>query len=425
MAQKLGYHRDGEQLALTPYETEMRRRIFWQLLMHDNMAAAFSGITNQFNASQWDTKPPSNINDADLFPGSMEPVQPRQGPTEMIFVMVMCEVHEFHKCAHHENAADFEAAVMGQDLEGEADSSFRHQAMFEKMRTEVSNVDRKLKEIEEMYCDPSAGNVHMAALAIRPMFTKDFDKILVPMREQPEWGTEIFGPKDNLFKLMVTSNEHRAMVHETMHKVGFQWFMKNKFQLDFFAYLTGQLIIHTQGTLSDRGWECVRATYKDHPELFDVSQKPNLAQAQFTLRAWRAREVTYAKNGWPLETPTYIQQLRDLVPSGDGRSSGKASANVTPSVSMDGLHLTSPQQGQQPSQQMDTSMNSNVDGFMNMPAFTWDMFGDMMPNNSDQFSAAVFGGYGLGNMNMGNLGGMGGMGNMGNMGGNPNNMGGM
>ncbi len=415
MAQKLGYHRDGEQLMLTPYETEMRRRIFWQLLIHDNKAATFSGLTIQFNPSNWDTKPPININDADLFPGSTEPVQPRQGPTEMIFVMIMCQIYEFQKCAHQENAADFEAAVMGQDLEGEADSSLRHQAMFEKMRAEVTNLGRKLREIEEKYCDPSAGNVHLAAMAMRPMIMENFDKVLVPMREQPEWGTEIFGPKDNLFKLIVAGNEHRAAIYEQMSRGGFLWFMRMSFQLDYFAYLTGQLIIHTQGTLSVRGWECIRSVYKEHKELFDVSQKPYLVQAQFTLRAWRAREVSHAKNGWPLETPAYIQQLRELVPSGDGRSSGKTSANVTPSVSLDGLHLQPPPQSQPP-QQMDTNMNTSANGFVDMPAFNWDMFGDMMPNNSDQFSAAVFGGYGLGNMHMGN---------MGNMGGNMDNMGGM
>lgn len=92
MAQKLGYHRDGEQLSLTSFETEMRRRIFWQILMHGSKSAAFSGVNSQFTSIKWDTRKPSNPNDADLFQGSNAPAKPRPGPTEMIFVTVTCHI---------------------------------------------------------------------------------------------------------------------------------------------------------------------------------------------------------------------------------------------------------------------------------------------------------------------------------------------
>lgn len=68
VAQKMGYHRDGELLGLSPFETEMRRRIWWQIIMQDAKNAMVSGLSHALLPLHWDTKSPQNVNDADLFP---------------------------------------------------------------------------------------------------------------------------------------------------------------------------------------------------------------------------------------------------------------------------------------------------------------------------------------------------------------------
>ncbi|KAG5660910.1 hypothetical protein KAF25_002553, partial [Fusarium avenaceum] len=44
MAQKMGLHRDGETLGLPPFETEIRRRLWWQIYMLDARSAVQSGL---------------------------------------------------------------------------------------------------------------------------------------------------------------------------------------------------------------------------------------------------------------------------------------------------------------------------------------------------------------------------------------------
>ncbi|ATY65653.1 fungal specific transcription factor domain [Cordyceps militaris] len=402
LAQKMGYHHDGEKLGMTPYETEMRRRIWWQLYMHDFKLGMFSGLSQQssFNM-KWDTKVPSNLNDADLFPGSTEPVRPREGPTEMIFVMIMCQVFDFKRMSTTvDEEAELEAAILGQSDESEYDIA-KHQAMFNKYRARSRIIEEKLIETEEKYCDPSAGNAHIAARAFRPLMFKNMEEILVPMKDQPEWGTEIFGPKDNLFKVMVLGSEHRLSLYQGMNEAGFIWFMRITFSIDFFSFLTSQLCTHTRGTLADRGWNAVECTYQYHPELFDLSQKTRVAQTQLALKAWKAREASYLQAGWPLETPRFIQRLRELLPSSDCRSSTANSTTATPAMPMMGLEMS-----QQPIQ---TGMETDpfAGSFLDMPPMSWDMFGDLIPATSDQIPAALYGNYGLGNLNMNNLNGMG------------------
>ena len=387
IAQKMGYHRDGELLKLTPFEAEMRRRIWWQILMQDTKLAIISGLSHNVVQDVFDTKPPQNLNDADLFPESTEPVQPRDGPTEMAFILITTRLTSFmvSECSR----MGFESALLSQG----DDAPGTDHAVLEKYRAVARELESDLREIERRYIDASAGGIHTAALSIRPMIIQKLQEMLLPMNEQPEWGTEIFGRKDNLFKIVLMNNEHNTDAYERMSEYGFLWYVRLHFQLEVFAVLTGQLCQRPTGSLSDRGWSVVGKMYKWQPELFDMSQKQYASQAQFTLKAWKAREQAYMQLGRPLETPPFITRLRESLPTFDSRSSTTASG--TPSSSM---------QPQEPINDMDQFMG----GYLDVSALNFDMWADLgsanSTSNNNQMSAAFFGGFGLGNMS--NVGGM-------------------
>lgn len=411
----MGYHRDGELLGLDPFETEMRRRVWWQIVIQDSKFAMMSGFSQSILPLLWDTKLPLNVNDVDIFQGSTEPVVPREGPTEMAFCLLLNEIYKFKMATDSANDAPaFEAAVLGQDLDGNDDSSALHQATFQKFRLQVRQLEAKLIELERKYVDVNAGSVHRAAMTIRPMLTNKLSEMLVPIRDQPEWGTEIFGPKDNLFKVVIMGNEHKVDAFERLTGTGFLWFVKLHFQLDVFAVMTGQLCQRPTGSLSDRGWAVVERVYAHLPELFDMSQKQYSVQAQFTLKAWKIREKAFMQARQAIQTPQFILRLRELIPNYDSRSSMRSSA--TPPTTQQSQQQQS--QGQQKQQQLQRQplqfqpQSGDVDpflgGYLDMPAFNWDMFGDMVGNSGDQLSAAMFGGLAIGNTgtvnNMGNPG---------------------
>ncbi|KAI6784934.1 putative transcriptional regulatory protein-like protein [Emericellopsis cladophorae] len=383
IAQKMGYHRDGELLKLTPFETEMRRRIWWQILMQDTKLAITSGLSHSSVQDNFDTKQPQNLNDADLYPGSSEPVHSREGPTEMAFILVMNRLSVF--MISDSNRAGFESAVLCEGANEDGSASF-DPALLEKYRGVARELDADLREIERRYIDESAGAAHAAALNVRSMLVEKLHEMLRPMCEQPEWGTEIFSPKDNLFKTVLINNEHNTEMYERMAGYGFLWFVKMHFQLDVFAVLAGQLCRRPTGALSDRGWTVVEKHYKWLPELFDLSQKAHASQAQFTLKAWKAREKAFAQLGQLLPTPAYIERLRECISTPD-RSSTATSA-TPPASSM---------QGQQPMGDVD---NSFLGGYMDIPAMSWDMWGDSystasLGNPNQPLSAAFFGTYGM------------------------------
>lgn len=72
IGQRMGLHSDGKSLGLPIFEAEMRRRVWWQIVLLDNRNAQLSGLKNSVVANFFDTNIPANINDSDLNPNMSE-----------------------------------------------------------------------------------------------------------------------------------------------------------------------------------------------------------------------------------------------------------------------------------------------------------------------------------------------------------------
>lgn len=93
MAQALGLHRDGSHFDhLTPYEVEIRRRVWWAVCLLDMRASEDQGTELSTPSSSFDTKLPLNINDADIEPEKRQPLIERQPLTDMTFTIITFEV---------------------------------------------------------------------------------------------------------------------------------------------------------------------------------------------------------------------------------------------------------------------------------------------------------------------------------------------
>jgi hypothetical protein len=84
-AEKLGLHRDGALLGLSPLETEERRRLWWQLQHLDLGGAVRMGLTPMTLTAGWDVKMPSNIEDEDIQPGDSTMPRERKGLTSISY----------------------------------------------------------------------------------------------------------------------------------------------------------------------------------------------------------------------------------------------------------------------------------------------------------------------------------------------------
>ncbi|KAF5535890.1 hypothetical protein FMEXI_10622 [Fusarium mexicanum] len=72
-AQSIGLHRDGSKLGLSPFESEMRRRIWWYFQERDGRGAEDYGLQNPSTAATVHSVAlPRNLHDSDISPGMKE-----------------------------------------------------------------------------------------------------------------------------------------------------------------------------------------------------------------------------------------------------------------------------------------------------------------------------------------------------------------
>ena len=86
-AERLGIHRDGTFLGLSPAQTEERRRLWWQLQHLDLFLAIRSGLTPLTLMADWDVKLPLNIEDDDINLRMKNMPEERKGSTSMSYCL--------------------------------------------------------------------------------------------------------------------------------------------------------------------------------------------------------------------------------------------------------------------------------------------------------------------------------------------------
>lgn len=312
----MGLHRDGELLGLKPFETEMRRRLWWQIIMVDAKYAMMSGLSHTLLPRGWDTKIPKNISDEDLLPSATEPIHDKEGPTDMILVIT---VYKIAKNLIH--LPGLETILLINEMEATRGTSGPNKAKVAEYRKVVVQLNKELDELFASFSDPKPGSLHELARHLKNHLTGKLSTLAKPPAESKEWGTEVFDHTSNAFRLAVDTTSHAIEQYKMASFPGWDWFARLHFQLDIFAYLVGQLSYRTTGKLVDQAWQVVEDVYEYHPEFYETSQRMYYQLAHFIFKAWRKREeVLRRRLGQAPEVPRCVQKLRVLMPGSDDTS---------------------------------------------------------------------------------------------------------
>lgn len=92
LATRLGLHQDPSALGLAPFVAEMRRRLWWQIVILDVLTAEENDMDPALLESSFDTQMPSNVNDQDLDIAMTAPVTSTDRRTEMMFALQRIEI---------------------------------------------------------------------------------------------------------------------------------------------------------------------------------------------------------------------------------------------------------------------------------------------------------------------------------------------
>lgn len=144
IGQRMGLHRDGVDLKLPPFEIEIRRRLWWQIVILEARASEFSGVGQTIRDMKWTTKLPLNVNDSSLHPSMVELPNEQNGATEMIHCIIRYELGNF---------------MLTQGAKSTVDGSWQK---FQSSEIAVTYKEQAIRVAEELmeqeylkFCDPS------------------------------------------------------------------------------------------------------------------------------------------------------------------------------------------------------------------------------------------------------------------------------
>ncbi|CAI7623232.1 unnamed protein product [Penicillium glandicola] len=102
IAQRIGIHDESMYGKCSVLEAEMRRRLWWSLIIFDNRICEMSDYKTASLAPTWDCRIPLNVNDFELQPEMTTPPETINRPTETVFAVVRSELADFvrHSAFH-------------------------------------------------------------------------------------------------------------------------------------------------------------------------------------------------------------------------------------------------------------------------------------------------------------------------------------
>jgi hypothetical protein len=306
IAQSMGMERDGEVLGLRPFETELRRRIWWQLKLHDFRTAELCGLAKfrDLDLGPQSTKWPSNINDDQLHPGTSSIVSGTNELTDIVFVAFRCELTNF--------AAGRIATLRQQGTDPS-------QWNLDTPESNKSAPDEALQKLEEMietkylrYCDPSQPLHLLTMVAAR--YGINVAKFLThhPRRWTSKEQTPL-SERQFVWDVCIKLLEQHSMVQSTPLLRRFAWHAAYFQQCYAFIHVLDVLLDHPSEADAEKAWQLIGQTYEHTPSMVSDMRKPiNVAVGNLCLRAYSAREAA-VRDGIIHRTkpPTFILQLRE------------------------------------------------------------------------------------------------------------------
>ncbi|KAJ5721454.1 uncharacterized protein N7483_009388 [Penicillium malachiteum] len=131
MAQAMGLNREKTFGGLSPFEIEMRRRLWWHVYLLDSQSSELHSINTQIIEGEFDTEKPLNIDDSDISSDSTEIPHSRVGFTGMTFCLLRIEM-----IVHYRRSA-----LVGYRKIDNSDT-----------RRNPDFIDKRLQELEELHC---------------------------------------------------------------------------------------------------------------------------------------------------------------------------------------------------------------------------------------------------------------------------------
>lgn len=277
IGQALGIHRDGQKFGLSPFDTEMRRRLWWQMCILDTRASEDYGSDPSILDYSFDTEFPTSCNDADLDPHMTDPVAPQSGVSEMTFCLIRYEICFLTRSLSYIPPGTSVAKVKYERL------------TLEDKEQMVRDCSKRLEDTYLRYCE-DAGPLYWVAATVARLIMAKMSLILYHPLTQPGKPSSLSqDTRDRLFMASIEIVEYSRVLESESSTKKWGWLFQTYIQWHAIAYILAELCTRPKSTIVERAWRAIDSVFGDWGAAVTHSKSGRLWKPLKKLMA-RARQ---------------------------------------------------------------------------------------------------------------------------------------
>ena len=334
IAHRLGCHMESSLAKCTAFEAEMRRRLWWPLMLFDHRIMQLSGSRTFTLDPTWDCKLPLNVSDSELRPEMKVPPTARREPTDAVFAVVRSELGEFFR--HSAMHLDFSNPVL--------------KLVAKHVRPDLAADNDQFKELEKMFderylrfCDPENPTHFMAIWTTRGQIAKCYlMEQTLKLANSSTPRTEEQYDAATAAALHILECDTKVMSSSLTTK--FAWFNQINFPFPGYHQVAQDLRRRPTSKHARKAWEVMSANWA---LWFNVHFNKDNAISQLIpkmiLQAWEAYGAAAKQPGQTLETPGIVSTiLEGLEQMAESVSNDLERTSINTNTAMNGFSMSWP-----------------------------------------------------------------------------------
>lgn len=323
MAQRMGMDNESSNAKHGPLEGEMRRRLWWALLLFDNRVCEMSDYRAATLSPAWNCKTPANLNDFDLQPEMKHLPQSHERPTETTLAILRYQVADLVR--HSPFFLDF------------TNPSLKSIASPNDHGGTLEALQQKIEETCLQYCNTENPLQFMTLWLTRGHLARYrlFQHFSIPPSQQTPLQ------RDSALTQALTMLDCDTIITTSPLTKKHIWFLFFHFPFPAYIHILQYLKREPLAARAEKCWRTMSESCKvrfsdpqqnDHPfhktPIFKVF-------ARIIVKAWEARVSVLGVQGKVEETPFIVSEVTRMVEVPGkyenpevGMSSGQASSDT-------------------------------------------------------------------------------------------------
>ncbi|KAI4865526.1 fungal-specific transcription factor domain-containing protein [Hypoxylon rubiginosum] len=250
ISQSLGIHREGTKFDdLSPFDVEMRRRLWWAICILDLRSAEDQGTELTIAERTYDTQFPLNVNDADISPEMTQFPEEQEGPTDMTFCLIRYEICALARKIHF--ATNGMAPCQSRSTEKERDEML------------LECYERIEKKYLKSCGDKDTDVLHWVAAMIARLIMAKMSLIIYQPMLLHSTGQELAkGIRHRLFMASLEVVEYTKVLNSEPRCRQWRWLFQTYAQWHAVAYLLLEVCRLPWTASLERAWIVLNATFQ-------------------------------------------------------------------------------------------------------------------------------------------------------------------